>query len=131
MQLITRDTDYAVRALRYLAQHGDTVIPVSQLCTKLDVPKAYLRRILQTLAKERVLFSYRGKGGGFRLRRRPNEIRLTDLMSIFQGDPDFTRCVVRGEACSHQGACSLRKRIKQIEESAVAELQATTLASLI
>ena len=134
MNLITRDTDYAVRALCYMAQRPKQVVSVTELCAELDMPRQYLRRILQMLARHQrndILASYRGKGGGFQLRKDPAKILLTDLIEVFQGKTDFTRCAFRASVCPRQAGCSLRSKIKEIERKAVAELRATTIASLV
>lgn len=134
MNLITRDTDYAVRALCYMAQRPDQVVSVTELCSELKLPRQYLRRVLQMVARNPhhpILHSYRGKGGGFQLRVAPAKILLTDLIEIFQGKTDFTRCAFRASVCPRREGCALRKKIKRIEKSAVAELHATTIASLV
>ena len=133
MNLITRDTDYAVRALCYMAQRPEQMMSVTELCSELALPRAYLRRVLQTLARSKahqILESFRGKGGGFRLRMDPAQILLSDLIEVFQGGTEFTRCVFRSSVCPRQGGCSLRRKVKEIEKQAVAELRATTIASL-
>ena len=131
MNLITRDTDYAVRALCYMAQRPEQALSVTALCADSKLPRPYLRRVLQTLARHRILDSCRGQGGGFRLRKDPARIFLADLIEAFQGRIDFTRCVFRASVCQHQAACPLRKKIKAIESKAVDELRATTILSLI
>ena len=131
MHFIKRETDYAIRALCYLARHPRDIVPVALLCGKSHTPRPYLRRILQTLAKAGILDSFRGKGGGFRLRKSASGIRLADVMEIFQGETDFTRCGFRNQVCPRQSTCPLRKKIKHIEKRAVIELRATTIASLI
>lgn len=131
MHLINLETDYAVRALCCLARHPRAIVPVTLLCGESHTPRPYLRRILQTLAKAGILDSFRGKGGGFRLRRSASAIRLAEVTKIFQGVTDFTRCGFRNQVCPRQRTCPLRKKIKDIEKHAVAELRATTIASLI
>ena len=131
MTLITRDTDYAVRALCYMAQRPEQVVSITELCSQFAMPRPYLRRVLQTLARNNILYSYRGQGGGFKLRKKPSDIMLADLMEILQGKINFTRCVFRASVCRRQKGCLLRKKVKQIENDAVAELRATTIASLV
>ena len=133
MNLITRDTDYAVRALCYMAKRPEQLVSVAELCSELMMPRAYLRRVLQTLARNkvhRILESFRGKGGGFKLSKAPEQILLSDLIEVFQGGTEFTRCVFRSSVCPRQDGCSLRRKVKEIEKKAVAELRATTIASL-
>ena len=131
MHLISRETDYAVRALCYLARYPRAIVPVVLLCSESRTPRSYLRRILQTLAKAGILDSFRGKGGGFRLRKSVSGIRLADVMEIFQGHPDFTRCGFRNRVCPRRSTCPLRVKIKEIEQRAVAELRAITIAALV
>ena len=131
MNLITRDTDYAVRALCYMAQRPGHTVSVPEFCSELGLPRAYLRSVLQVLAHHRILASSRGKGGGFKLTKDPALLTLAGLMEIFQGKTDFTRCVFRASACTDQGTCPLRRKIKDIERKAVAELRSTTIASLL
>ncbi|MBU2258562.1 MAG: Rrf2 family transcriptional regulator, partial [Candidatus Omnitrophica bacterium] len=65
MKLITRDTDYALRALCFIAKNKDKVTPAPELVAKLKIPRPFLRKILQSLDKNGLLKSYKGKGGGF------------------------------------------------------------------
>ena len=68
MNFISRDTDYAVRALVYMAvvsKKKNSVITVDEIARKEDLPERFLRRILQRLAKNKILSSYKGKQGGF------------------------------------------------------------------
>ena len=65
MKLITRDTDYAVRALCFIGQRQKRLISASELVANLKIPRPFLRKILQTLNREGILNSYKGKGGGF------------------------------------------------------------------
>lgn len=131
VSLINRDTDYAVRALRYLAQRDEGVVSVAEMAPELSIPRSYLRRILQELARHGVLESFRGRRGGFRLSKRPQEIILTDVIELFQGELDFAPCVFRGELCANAFTCPLRRTLKDVEELAVGRLGETTLASLL
>ncbi|NQU38774.1 MAG: Rrf2 family transcriptional regulator [Lentisphaerae bacterium] len=130
MNLINRDTDYAVRALCHMAQHPDTIVSVADLHPQLQVPRPYLRLILQTLAREQILQSFRGKGGGFKLAKPPAKIRLSDIIEIFQGDIALVECVFHGEACPDCTTCPLRRTVMEIEAMALKTLRATTIASL-
>lgn len=131
MNLINRDTDYAVRALRHLARQDGGAVSVAQMAPELNIPRPYLRRILQDLARHGILRSFRGRRGGFALNKPPEDIVLTDVIKLFQGEFDFAPCVVRGELCSNAPTCPLRRTIKDVEELAVERLEKTSLASLL
>jgi len=131
MKLINRDTDYAVKALLYITQEDPKRISVSELVEALDIPKPFLRKTLQTLNREGVLNSYKGKGGGFVLAMPPEEILLIRLIDIFQNPIRLTECIFKEKICSDIGTCPLKKRIDAIEKSVISELESITLGSLL
>ena len=95
MKLITRDTDYAIRALMYIASAGDGVVSVAEIEKKLGLPRPFLRKILQVLQKQGVLRSIKGNRGGFLLAVPAKKIILADLIEIFQGKITFTECFLK------------------------------------
>ncbi len=68
MKLITRNTDYAMRALCYIARQRERSVPVPEMVAALKIPRPFLRKIVQTLGREGVLRSSRGRGAVFYLR---------------------------------------------------------------
>ena len=131
MKLVTRDTDYAVRALCYIAQEKPRIVPVSELVGELKIPRPFLRKILQVLHKKGVLEAYKGKGGGFILASTPGDILLVELMKIFQGSIELNKCLFKGRVCPNRNICALRRKIVNIEKRAISELEAISIASLI
>ncbi len=130
MKLITRDTDYALRALCFIARHRKEIVSVRELVKKLKIPKPFLRKILQILNKKRILKSYKGKGGGFLLAVPASKIFLVDLIEIFQGPLRLNECFFKRIACPNTKTCALRKKINNIERYVIRELRYITLASL-
>jgi len=131
MKLITRDTDYAIRALCYMAKQPDRFASVSQLIKYLKIPRAFLRKILQILTQEEILISYKGKGGGFKLAKKPDKIFLVDLMRAFRGDFVLNECIFKKKICPNRTTCRLRKRIEAIQNYVISELSSITIAQLI
>ncbi|MFC1709025.1 RrF2 family transcriptional regulator [Candidatus Omnitrophota bacterium] len=131
MKLITRDTDYAVRALCYIAKQKKGVIPVTQLVKNLRVPRPFLRKILQILNKKGILESHKGQRGGFRLFRSPNKIFIVDLIKIFQGSFTLNECFLKKMTCPHKKSCQLKKKVDDIEKVVLSELKIISIASLI
>lgn len=131
MKLITRNTDYAVRALCCIAEQKQKVISADQLVKSLKMPRPFLRKILQTLNKEGLLNSSKGKGGGFTLIISPEKITLTDVMKIFQGPLKLNECKFRKNDCPYISDCFLKKKIDEIEKEVIAELKAITITSII
>lgn len=131
MRLISRNTDYAVKALCYIARHKNQVISVSELVNNLKIPRPFLRKILQILNKKSLLKSYRGKGGGFILALSPDKIFLVNLIEIFQGMVKLNECFLNKRVCPDVRSCELKGKIEKIEQNVISELNAVTIASLI
>ena len=131
MKLLTRDTDYALRALCYIGKQKKGLTCVTELVSALKIPRPFLRKILQVLNKKGLLVSYRGKGGGFALAKKPHQILLTDLMCAFQGVFSLNECYFKKHICLHTRRCKVRKVLKKIEGYAFNQLQSISIASLI
>ena len=132
MKLITRDIDYAVRALIYLADNGKGgTVPVPELVDELGITRPFLRKIMQLLAKADVTRSYKGNKGGFRLIKKPEDIYLIDLIEIFQGKFSLNECLLNKDICPNKGNCILKDKVDGIEEKVKTELGSIDLRSLI
>ena len=130
MKLITRNTDYALRAICYIAKQGK-VVTVTELVKVLGVPRPFMRKILQRLSKEKILKSYRGQSGGFKLKFLPEKIFIVQIMRIFQGQVGLSECFLKKNICPNRGRCILRKKILLIEHNVLRQLKQINIASLI
>ncbi len=131
MKLITRDTDYAIRAICFMAEHKKEVTSVSELVQKLKIPRPFLRKILQALNKKGVLVSFKGKSGGFKLKHNPKDIFISDLMEVFQGPLELNKCIFKKKLCSSMDKCILRGKIGEVEQHVVSELRLINIKSLL
>lgn len=132
MKLITREIDYAVRALIYLADNkNEGIVSVPELVDELGITRPFLRKIMQLLAKAGVIESYKGNKGGFRLIKKPDDVYLIDLVEIFQGDFSLNECLLNKDICPNKGNCILKDRVDDIEEKVRVELKSIDLSSLI
>ena len=104
MKLLTRNTDYGIRALCFIAKAKDKIVPVPELVKALRIPKPFLRKILQLLTKNGFVKSYKGMGGGFSLAIPASLPRLTApaKYSMISSIKDIYRgffCIDRGFPC--------------------------------
>ena len=129
MRLITKDIGYAVRALIILSKQ-EGIVSVSDLVKKMDVPYAFLRRVMQRLTKEGIVSSYRGKGGGFQLEVSAKKIYMLDIIKIFQSSLDLTRCMIKEKICPNIKGCVLRSEVKEIEAYIKEKFKNLTIDSL-
>lgn len=131
MKLITRDTDYALRALCFIARQKEKVFSADELVRKLKVPRPFLRKILQQLNKSRILHSHRGLGGGFSLAKSAKDICLLELIKIFQGRFRMNKCLFKKSVCPRIKICPLRAKLDRIEKQVAKELSSINIASLL
>ena len=131
MKLLTKNTDYAIRALLHIARNGEGYLSSREISSDEEIPLPYLRRILNKLRKEEIIITREGVGGGAKINRDPAEIRVSNLIRIFQGDITLLDCVFRKNICINIKTCPLRKRIKKIEKVVVKELESVTIADLL
>ena len=131
MKLITRDTDYALRGICFIAQRKGATVSVSELVQKLKIPRPFLRKLLQILNREGLLISYKGQGGGFILGRKTRNILLVDLIKIFQGSLKLNECLLKNRGCPNMRTCRLKKKIDAIEKYVLNQLKTITVASLV
>ena len=131
MKLISRNTDYAVRAVCYIARQREEVVSVTDLVRALNIPRPFLRKILQALNRRFILISHRGKGGGFQLARGADRIFLLDLIEAFQGPFRLNECTFKKEICPDRKKCFLKKKIDSIERHVYLELKPITIDSIL
>lgn len=129
--ILSRTSQYAVQALIYMATQP-TASPVlnKDIAAKLGVPAPYLAKILQNLAKGNLLFSFRGRLGGFCLREGGDKVNLMQILLLTEG-PTFTQsCLLGLKVCSDETACPLHVRWIPVKKKIMDLLQDTTLDKL-
>ena len=130
MKLLTKNTDYAIRALLVMASCRDRFVSARAIAKAQGMPYQYLRRILQSLIKEGLAVSKEGGGGGFKLKVRPDKIRIADLIRIFQGRIQLSECMFRKRYCRNRSNCVLRKNLQRIERMVTDEFERLTIGGL-
>jgi len=131
LNLITRNTDYAIRALCCIAKYNKSIVSVKELVEDLKMPKPFLRKILQELSRRGILISYKGKNGGFALKAKPERVYIGKLIEIFQGPIKLQEHTFRKKICPEIKNCVLKKEIDIIEKYAISKLNSLSIASLL
>jgi Rrf2 family iron-sulfur cluster assembly transcriptional regulator len=107
--MLSNSCRYGIRAVIYLASqplsNGKTGI--KKISSDLDLPTPFLAKILQQLAKQKILSSSKGPHGGFSLLRDPRKITLLDIVNTIDGNDVFTNCVM------HNGSCECVEKEKK------------------
>ncbi|MCK4282693.1 MAG: Rrf2 family transcriptional regulator [Candidatus Brocadiae bacterium] len=113
MAIITRETDYALRALTGLAL-ADDFLPVSTLAEQEEVPPDFLRKIMQRLHQAGIVESSQGPFGGYRLARSARRLSVLDVVETVQGPLVMSECISRPEICGRIDYCPFRRRLSAL-----------------
>lgn len=104
---ITRETDYAIRCVQFLAGSTRRVAVVSEIAEAKGIPKSFLAKILQKLVDAKIVKSFKGMKGGFQLARKPADISLLDVIEATEGPVVMNICAVERGNCSFSGECAV------------------------
>ena len=135
--MLTRKTKYALNALSYLARtqtRGPVLI--AELAREERIPKKYLERILLDLKVRGILRSQKGKGGGYYLGRKPEEISISEVVRLMDGPLAPVSCVSetayeRCSECRDEATCGIRLVMKEVRDAMADILDGTSLADLV
>lgn len=129
--ILSRTTQYAIQALIYMATQPPGVAVLNRTIAEyLRSPPTYLAKILQELCRGNLLYSFRGKQGGFCLRDSSDRINLMQIVKLTEG-PGFTEdCVLGLKVCSEKTACPMHEKWWPIKQEIVRLLQNQTLEML-
>ena len=129
--LVTRETDYAVRCILYLARNNDRRSSTAEIAQQMHIPRTYLSKILQRLVRGRLVESARGIGGGFRLAKHPSSISLLDIFTIMQGTAPVNICATDKRRCRLSTSCSVHPVWVEIRKDVERRLSSETIDQLI
>jgi Rrf2 family protein len=105
---ITRQADYAIRAVRYLAKQGaNQRSATSTVAKEMQIPPSFLAKIISQLSIAGLLHTSRGARGGVTLAREPKEISLLDVVEAIDGPILLNECVGDPAGCVFEGECPL------------------------
>ena len=89
---LTSYTDYSLRLLMYVAVNNDRLVSIREVADVFEISRNHLMKIVHDLGKGGYLKTVRGKNGGFRLAKLPEDIRLSTLIRYTEDDLDIVEC---------------------------------------
>jgi Rrf2 family nitric oxide-sensitive transcriptional repressor len=125
-------TDYSLRVLMYCAVHRQSLVTVGELAERHGVSKNHLMKVVNDLARQGLLETTRGRGGGLRLPKPPAEIRVGDVVRASETDFRLVECFdPQTNACSLSPSCRLRLLFQDGLQAFFAQLDGATLADIV
>lgn len=107
---------YGIQAVVYLAgQEKKRLLSQKEIADTLKVPHHFIGKILQSLSKDGLIESVKGKGGGFRLGKLPKQIKLLDIVHCIEGENFMDGCLLGFTNCDDPTGCSAHSDWKKIK----------------
>ncbi len=128
--IYSKACEYGIRALTYLARHPNRLCLAKEISQSEGIPHYFLSKILQNLARQGVLRSVKGPGGGFQLAKDPEELTLYDIKALLDGTQDLDECAVGLGRCTDETPCPLHDAFQPLRERIKRYLKETTLADM-
>lgn len=127
--IFSRKSDYGLRALIYLAdKRANGPVTLAEIAERLMIPRAFLSKILQQLAKKGVVRSLKGPSGGFVLAVEPKEVSIKEIIAEIDGPLRVFECFASEADCSLYGDCLVLDVFNKVEDEIARVLSSYTLA---
>jgi Rrf2 family protein len=118
-------------AIHYIATHGDDgAVSAKRIAEEFSIPQERLAKILQRLAKKKLITSHNGPKGGYVLTRASREITVGQVVRALEGPVRIVSCMVEHDDCPQFSRCNLRRPVQKIQISISSLLDAMTLEEL-
>lgn len=128
--MLSSMTEYAVKALAWLALEDGRTVQVSEIAEKAGVPSAYLSKIIHRLKRKGIVSTQRGVGGGVKLRVAPSELTLFDIAEALEDPILNQRCIFGVDICSDHQPCFGNEFWAQQHQAAIDFFKESTITAV-
>lgn len=132
MDVLRKNTDYALRMMANLANHHrQGPISVKVLAKEEEVSHQFACKILQQLHEAGLVESVMGPAGGYQLCRKPQQVTLLDIVRAMQGNITINHCTDGNDTCPRQSGCKVNDNLRQLQQIMDGFLADVTLQNLL
>lgn len=123
---------YGLRILLDIAQNeSDIPRTIAEICHSQNLSIKYVSRLIIAFRKAGMIYSVRGAGGGYKLKKLPNEISLLDIIETMEGRISIVECVFCPIKCKDSSNCASREIWAELNEKIRNDLNAITLQDVL
>ncbi|HEU5016598.1 MAG TPA: Rrf2 family transcriptional regulator [Pseudolabrys sp.] len=128
---LTNFSDYALRLLMYAAAQKDRLVTIEETAEVYGISRTHLMKIANMLTRAGYLSAVRGRSGGLKLAKRPEKIRLGDVVRTTEPDFALVECFASGNQCVITARCRVRGVLDEALAAFLETLDRYTLADLM
>ncbi len=126
--IFSKKCEYGLQAILYLASKNDKdYFSANEIARDLKIPKEFVSKILQSLVAHKIVDSKKGRNGGFFLAKKPNQIRLIDIVEAIDGLDVFKTCVLGFPNCDSSIPCPVHQEWGKLRAMAYEMLSSETI----
>ena len=131
--MISTKGRYALRVMVDMAENrGDReYLPLKEIAQRQGISEKYLESLLKGLVQGKLLSGVRGKGGGYRLTRRPEEYTVGTILRLAEGELAAVACLEKGIDCPRAESCPTLPMWRKLNDLMQDYLDSVTLADLM
>lgn len=130
MLRFTKRADYGLMAIHYIASNdGLGAVSAKRIAEEFGIPPELLAKILQRLAKRRLIVSQNGPKGGYVLTRRPADISVGEVVRALEGPISIVSCLDHG-GCPQELRCNLKRPVQKLQTAISRLLDSMSLTEL-
>lgn len=130
--MLSNSSKYAIKAVLFLALHSNEgkKIMAKDISKPINVPQAYIAKLLQELVRANLVSSTRGPKGGFYLNEKNKNQPVINILNIIEGENNLTSCMLSLEKCNEDKPCPLHNLLSPSRNKILKNLQLRTVKEL-
>ena len=130
--MLSNSSKYALKAVLYLAVNSDESrkIMVKNISAPINVPQAYIAKLLQELSRHNIVSSTRGPNGGFYINAQNRETPLIDIVSVIDGENRLNSCLLSLQNCNNEKPCPLHSFAGPFRTDLIKNLEKKTIGDM-
>ncbi|NNK81631.1 MAG: Rrf2 family transcriptional regulator [Flavobacteriaceae bacterium] len=130
--MFSNSSKYAIKAVLYLALNSskEKKIMVKDIAEPINVPQAYIAKLLQELSRQNLISSTKGPRGGFYLSETDKQIPLRKIIHVIDGESRLSSCLLSLEDCNEDKPCPLHKSMYPLKTKLLESLENKTIVDL-
>lgn len=131
--MLSNSSKYAIKAVLFLALNSskNNKVMVKDIARPINVPQAYIAKLLQDLVKVHIISSERGPKGGFYLNEENKNQTILSIIAVINGKEQFNACLLSLEKCNEEKPCPLHNMLNPSRNQILNSLRSKTIKDVV